>query len=103
MLSCTCRLHVPPAVPKTVTCAETEPRSGQLGHTLQPALMCHLTSRNTISVPHDHWKLGLAVPVGREVPAGLASQPEVLPGGRTSGALAGPNDVVVQTLLIQQQ
>src|ERR1039457_2939644 len=51
MLSCTCRLHLPPAVPKTVTCAETEPWSGQLGHTLQPTLICHLTSRNAISAP----------------------------------------------------
>jgi hypothetical protein len=41
--------------------------------------------------------------VGREVPIGLASSPEVLPGGRTSRVPATPNDMNVQTLLKQQQ
>ena len=40
-----------PAVSETVTCSETEARSGQLGHTLKPTLICHLTSRNAIRAP----------------------------------------------------
>ena len=36
---------------ETVTCSETEARSGQLGHTLKPTLICHLTSRNAIRAP----------------------------------------------------
>jgi hypothetical protein len=40
-----------PAAPETVTCSETEARSGQLGHTLKPTLICYLTSRNAIRAP----------------------------------------------------
>jgi hypothetical protein len=43
------------------------------------------------------------MPVGREVPDWLVGQPEVLPSGPQSGALADPNDMNVQTLLIEQQ
>ena len=41
--------------------------------------------------------------VGREVPVWLSALPQIVHGGRTSAALAGPNDMNVQTLLIQQQ
>ena len=48
-------------------------------------------------------RLICGVLVGREVPVWPTAQPQIVHGGRTSAALVRPNDMNVQTLLIQQQ